>query len=762
MKKLNANDQSGVKGGGYDAARNDRKDDHLNRWPFAQEIYRIAASGPRDWSVRVGVYGEWGSGKTSVINFVNSMAREEGHIIFTFNPWQFQTTDDLWKAFVEGLFQIIEEATQTKVPEARSRQVKAVAGTAARVLPKIFGLWKSEAGDAVTGGLGLLRKFLVFSADDLAKLGEILGERRLLVIIDDLDRTDAKLVPEILFALKEIMDVPGMAFICAFDPLIVGRVLGKFHSGFGDGLNFLEKIIDYPRWLPEATNEQLARLAVADAARFCPYVPAPELTEMVRLLPKNPRAIRQFIRILDLLRHQIQRHHPHEIHWTILLAANVLKVRFPKLSHEILGDLQFWEDVYNSTLFGEKKDEDLKTLIATKVSAILRNGGGTSDPATNDLVNCVTAIAGKLNAWHGLGPEVLRYQFHLAESPCAVTWKEFDSFVEQLDSASLSLEPARDWIETHSLKGGQPKKQVFTELLSAVISRRLVYLSKAADAMQGREMNEGLKNASKMLRLIDVLMIEMPQLDCRDYQPDSAQITSIFEQVRQYFHWRRTPAYGAARREEEKILKKLFMADSDAIDPWIDIIGLRHGYGRHEECGAEWKVLIAKFRETLQERCSRWLIQEFPVRTEFLRHVLREEKHGYLYKELFLNLAGPVWNKHRKQLLNNLRHKPDHTNLQNNAYDLLSWLESSVTDNREDSQNASAVLAQNDFATALWKACVSEPLNPRAVGSLRDTRDLLVSFGIECGTPAWWGRIVKGLPKKTRAKGSAEGAVLPC
>lgn len=739
-------DQQETRGSGYDAARSARDEDHLNRWPFAQEIYRIASSGPRDWSVRIGVYGEWGSGKTSVINFVNSMAREDGHVIFTFNPWQFQTTDDLWKAFVEGLFKRIEEATQTKAPEARSRQVKAVAGTAAKVLPKILGLWKSEAADALNGGIGLLRKYLVFSADDLAKLGNILGERRLLVTIDDLDRTDAKLVPEILFALKEIMDVPGMAFICAFDPVIVGRVLGSSHAGFGDGLNFLEKIIDYPRWLPESTNEQLAKLAVADAKKFCPYVPATDLAEMVRLLPKNPRAIRQFIRILDLLRHQIERHHPYEIQWSILLAANVLKVRFPKISHVILEDSQFWNGVYDSTLFRAKDEDDIETLIASKVDALLRNGAGKSGPATEELANCVAAIAGKLNAWHGLSPEGLRYQFHLAETPCAVTWKEFDSFLEHLDSISLSLESTRDWIETHSLKGGQSEKQVFTEVLSAAINRRLAYLSKAADAMPGKEMNEGLKAASKMLLLIDVLITKMPRLGNGGYLPDARQISAMFEQVRQYFHWRRTPAYRAARREEEKILKILFTANPDAIEPWIEIVGLRDGYGRHEENGPEWRALIAIFRKTLQDRCSRWLIQQLPTRSEFLRNVIREEKHGYLYKELFLDLSGPVWNKYRKQLLVNLRPKSGNATLQNNAYDLLSWLESSITEDRGNSKNARAVLGQNDFALALWKACVSEPLNPRAVGSLRDAHDLLVSLGVGCKTPAWWDLIVKDLP----------------
>ncbi len=732
---------------GYDAARFGRDEDHLNRWPFAQEIYRIASSGPSDWSVRIGVYGEWGSGKTSVINFVNSMALDEGHVVFTFNPWQFQSADDLWKAFVEGLFERITEATKTKGSQAGNRKTKAVVATVAKVLPKAIGAWNSNAGEAAKSGIGLLRKYLVFSADDLASLKEVLGERRLLVTIDDLDRTDAKLVPEILFALKEIMDVPGMAFICAFDPVVVGKVLGDSHSGFGDGLKFLEKIIDYPRWLPVPTSDQLARLAAEDAAKFCPYVPSTEISDAVGLLPKNPRAIRQFIRILDLLRHQILRHHTYEIHWSILLAANVLKVRFPKISHEILEDSEFWESVYNSSLFGEKKEDDLKILIATKVDKIFQNCSAMPAPANDELANCVTAIAGKLNAWHWVDPEALRYQFHLAESPCAVTWKEFDSFLEHLDSISLSVESTRVWIETHSLKGGQPKKQVFTELLSAAISRRLACLSKAADAMPGKEMNEWLKNASKILRLIDVLITEMQRLDHRDYLPEATQISAMFEQVRQYFHWRRTPAYRTARREEEKILKKLFMANPDAIDPWIEIVGLRDGYGRHEENGNEWRALIASFRKTLQDRSSLWLIQQLPIRSEFLRNVIREEKHGHLYRDLFLDLGGPVWNKYRRQLLFNLRPKSGNATLQNNAYDLLSWLEALITDNRANSQSARALLGQNDFALALWKACVAEPLNPRAVGSLRDAHALLVSLGVGCKTPAWWDLIVKGLPK---------------
>jgi len=750
MKHPTANDQSGVKGSGYDAARSDRKDDHLNRWPFAQEIYRIAATGPRDWSVRVGVYGEWGSGKTSVLHFVESMARVDDHVVFSFNPWQYQSTEDLWKAFVEGLFSRIEELTKTKSPGSRNRQAKAVAGYVTKPLPTIVSLWKQEAGDVAKGGLGLLRKYLIFSADDLKQLTEILGKRRLIVTIDDLDRTDARFVPEILFALKDIMDVPGMAFICAFDPVVVGKLLGGSHAGFGDGMKFLEKIIDYPRWLPQPTKEQLASLAVADVEKFYNFVPSRDLDETIALLPKNPRAIRKFIRLIALMEHQIQRHHPYEIQWPILLAANVLKIQFPKLSHEILEDTGFWDGVYKVTFMGESEDNDIKTLVAKKITSVISHLEKQEILDEKDLIQSVTSIASRLNARHGHSVEYLRYQFHLAEAPCAVTWKEFDSFVEHVEINSASVQPVLAWVEQHSETGGAPKDEVYSEVLSASIKRRLVHLEKAADAVPGREMNLELKNAAKLLDLIEVLMIKIPESIGDTFSPDSSQISKLFDQIEQYFAWRSTPAYRSARRNEERLLKRIFKTDLGSIEPWLEIVGLKDGYRHHPEYGDEWKALIKNFRETLRDRCSLWLISQLLKKAEFLRNVLRDEKHGYLYMELFFDLEGPVWNKHQRQLLSSLRIKTGNTILQTNGYEILSWLESLVTDNREYVNEARSILQKTDFATALWKACVSEPLNPKAVGSLRDARDILVSFGIECETPAWWCRIVKGLPKKTR------------
>jgi hypothetical protein len=224
------------------------------------------------------------------------MAAEDGHIVFYFNPWQYHTKPDLWRAFVDGLFSQIEKKLGQPAAGQVKRTAKMVGSKLSGAIPRIVSLWREDAGKAVEVGLDFLKRFLCFSAADLKELNSALNGKRLLVCIDDLDRTDGQLVPEILYALKEIMDVPGMAFVCAFDPVVVGKVLGQAHPGHGDGLKFLDKIIDYPRWLSTPSIEQLANLAVSDAGTICPYVPSDNLREIIALLPPNPRSIRQFIR----------------------------------------------------------------------------------------------------------------------------------------------------------------------------------------------------------------------------------------------------------------------------------------------------------------------------------------------------------------------------------------------------------------------------------------------------------------------------------
>ena len=451
---------------------------------------------------------------------------------------------------------------------------------------------------------------------------------------------------------------------------------------------------------------------------------------------------------LGLLRPQIERHHPKEIQWSILLAANVLKVRFPKIAHAVLSDNAFWESIYSATVFGEEKENKRRQAITEKIEAVFpRTSDAFDDDVSSSLGKCISVICSRLNAWRGLNLETLFYQFRLAESPDAVTWKEFDSFVSQRGSGSDSGSRAAAWITSHSEEVGQSEGQVYSELLSAAIRRRAEHLSSAADAMPGKEMNAELDQAARMLQLIEFLMFRCERSDGHSYAIEPFHLTLLFEQVGQFFGWRRTPKYRAARREEKMLLTRIFKLDPDAIEPWIDIIGIRQWEGRHEDRGSEWKNLIVAFRRELKERCSRWLIRQIPKQHEFLQHVVQHEKHGHRYRELFFDRSGPIWTRHRKLLLRSLRSNPSNTILQNNAYELLTWLKYLIKNGGGDGEAAKGILSNADFALQLWRACVVAPLNPRAVGSLREAHEYLVSVGIPAKIPMWWKQIVGDLLK---------------
>ena len=84
-----ANDRSSMPG--HDAPALRKKDDDLNRWPVARAIHRVIATAPPSYSTRIGLYGSWGSGKTSVLNFLEEICRERDprtEVVVRFSAWQ--------------------------------------------------------------------------------------------------------------------------------------------------------------------------------------------------------------------------------------------------------------------------------------------------------------------------------------------------------------------------------------------------------------------------------------------------------------------------------------------------------------------------------------------------------------------------------------------------------------------------------------------------------------------------------------------------
>ena len=121
-----------------------------------------------------------------------------------------------------------------------------------------------EAADAVLGdaieavfGDALRKAEAQQTSIVLQRINEELGDRKLVVFVDDLDRVKPELVPELLLTLREALNQPNYFYVMALAPDIVQAGLEAQHKKWGEATAFLEKITELPRYLPQPSADDL-------------------------------------------------------------------------------------------------------------------------------------------------------------------------------------------------------------------------------------------------------------------------------------------------------------------------------------------------------------------------------------------------------------------------------------------------------------------------------------------------------------------------
>ena len=241
--------------------------------------------------VCVGITGPWGSGKSSIAQQVTGALRARGDVLVVYvEPWGFDPNTDP-KAHLIGdvLNAISVRANQSpgdatfktklksllsRVRWARAAQLAATTALTAQLpnlddLAKLFGSSDDEVvSEPSIDGF----------RDDFSELvnHEQLGEvRRVVVVVDDLDRCLSDTVIAVLEAIKLFLAVPKMAFLVAADETAVRSAIAlRYGSAPGAAHlaeRYLDKIVQIPVRVPvldrvaiEAFILQLLSLAKRD------------------------------------------------------------------------------------------------------------------------------------------------------------------------------------------------------------------------------------------------------------------------------------------------------------------------------------------------------------------------------------------------------------------------------------------------------------------------------------------------------------------
>src|SRR5213594_1464801 len=82
-----------------DQPETDPSRDALRRSALARTIYELIDSGLPGEPLRIGVYGDWGEGKSTVLRFIEHFCRQAEIPLIWFNPWAAKDTAGLWRSF---------------------------------------------------------------------------------------------------------------------------------------------------------------------------------------------------------------------------------------------------------------------------------------------------------------------------------------------------------------------------------------------------------------------------------------------------------------------------------------------------------------------------------------------------------------------------------------------------------------------------------------------------------------------------------------
>lgn len=246
-----------------------------------------------DKSLTIGIFGEWGSGKSNLLHLIDETYRQskpETTLIVTFNPWRFEREQHLLIPLLKSIQFTARKAVRDKENSDLKKSLMKIDEFLERSAMAFAQAEKNGIGLAIENG-GAAKQANENSPENTFDLGSLdsmyyefesafqaITEHdthpiQLLVLIDDLDRCRPEKAVEMLECMKLFLDVEHCVFIVALDDEVVERgILYRYRDYLLPtsssqstntplpitGIEYLEKIIQLPFRIPQPAKQEIA------------------------------------------------------------------------------------------------------------------------------------------------------------------------------------------------------------------------------------------------------------------------------------------------------------------------------------------------------------------------------------------------------------------------------------------------------------------------------------------------------------------------
>ncbi len=284
---------------------------------YAKTLADIILYKENETPITIGIHGEWGSGKTSLMKSIkekleNSSVNENTRKCkcIWFNVWKYADEESILTAIIN---RILEQIENDKNGYYLLKEIK-------KVRQKVKDMDVLNIDSISIAGVGGVKwktdEFLSYD-EFQKKLNDILEEYItgksnrdgviddkkgvLVIFIDDLDRCHPDKVLKVIETIKLFLDQRGCIFVIGADMKIVSNIISKFYGetkGF-DGKQFMEKVIQLPFNLPPISGTNIKG-----------FIESLNVNGIVKDyiniisggIKSNPRRVKRFINLFELQR----------------------------------------------------------------------------------------------------------------------------------------------------------------------------------------------------------------------------------------------------------------------------------------------------------------------------------------------------------------------------------------------------------------------------------------------------------------------------
>ena len=343
-----------------------------------------------DTPITVGLQGEWGTGKTSLMSLLLEQFNDEANsneIASSWvNTWEYsmfkgakETTPSVLKGMLDKLKDSCKErGVWTLKDDAKSTFNKAgkfLSGIANQVVANQTGINVKDAVDSnsesYVAEIAEVKKMISGLIQELIN-DEKNPVKKVVFFVDDLDRILPSDAVEVLESLKNIFDIPNCVFILAIDYDVVVKGL---ESKFGpktkenerEFRSFFDKIIQVPFTMPVGAYD-ISSFLKNKLAELNVEINDEEVSQITKIVGytvgNNPRSLKRYLNTFSLIKIIVldddEIDDANDINKIILFATLGIQISYPEIFRLLTQNPNYLD--WNKE-FGNKINIDLDEII---------------------------------------------------------------------------------------------------------------------------------------------------------------------------------------------------------------------------------------------------------------------------------------------------------------------------------------------------------------------------------------------------------------